>query len=115
MVIFLLTGLFSVLVSLSVSPPPLSLSPYVPHSCVRPSTAEHPQQQVTRAFSFNKTPMKLIRRPVMSPQFGSTNSLTPASQLAKMKLASCTNINVNIACNNEHVDDSAMMMVVDDC
>lgn len=31
----------------------------------------------------------------MSPQFGSTNSLTPATQLAKMKLASCTNINVN--------------------
>lgn len=52
--------------------------------------------QVTRAFSFNKTPMKLIKRPVMSPQFGSTNSLTPASQLAKMKLASCTNINVNM-------------------
>lgn len=51
---------------------------------------------MTRAFSFNKTPMKLIKRPVMSPQFGSTNSLTPASQLAKMKLASCTNINVNM-------------------
>uniref|UniRef100_A0A0K8TS04 Putative guanine nucleotide exchange factor pebble n=1 Tax=Tabanus bromius TaxID=304241 RepID=A0A0K8TS04_TABBR len=51
---------------------------------------------VGRAFSFNKTPSKLKRAvsTMMTSPFGSTNSLTPASQLAQMKLASCTNINV---------------------
>lgn len=60
--------------------------------------------KVGRAFSFNKTPSKLKRAmsTMMSP-FGSTNSLTPASQqLAQMRLASCNNINVSwlfiIAC-----------------
>lgn len=85
-----------------------------------PSPCPDIRRQVTRAFSFNKTPMKLIKRPVMSPQFGSTNSLTPASQLAKMKLASCTNINVNMAdgCRGGGGDDvdtmSMMSMAVDD-
>ncbi|KAH8246162.1 hypothetical protein KR038_001172, partial [Drosophila bunnanda] len=52
--------------------------------------------QVGRAFSFNKTPNKLKRAvsTMMTSPFGSTNSLTPASQLAQMRLASCTNINV---------------------
>lgn len=54
--------------------------------------------QVTRAFSFHKTPMKMKRSATTSPIFGSTNSLTPATQLAQMKLASCTNINV---CNED--------------
>ncbi|KAJ6641054.1 Protein ECT2 [Pseudolycoriella hygida] len=49
--------------------------------------------KVTRAFSFHKTPMKMKRSATTSPLFGSTNSLTPATQLAQMKLASCTNIN----------------------
>ncbi|XP_037043788.1 protein ECT2 isoform X2 [Bradysia coprophila] len=49
--------------------------------------------KVTRAFSFHKTPMKMKRSATTSPIFGSTNSLTPATQLAQMKLASCTNIN----------------------
>lgn len=53
--------------------------------------------QVGRAFSFNKTPNKLKRAvsTMMTSPFGSTNSLTPASQLAQMRLASCTNINVS--------------------
>ncbi|XP_058125472.1 protein ECT2 isoform X2 [Anopheles ziemanni] len=51
--------------------------------------------RVGRAFSFNKTPSKLKRAvsTMMTSQFGSTQSLTPASQLAQMKLASCTNLN----------------------
>ncbi|CAB0002042.1 unnamed protein product, partial [Nesidiocoris tenuis] len=50
--------------------------------------------KVGRALSFNKTPSKLKRAmsTMMSP-FGSTTNLTPASQLAQMRLASCTNIN----------------------
>ncbi|XP_022118394.2 protein ECT2 isoform X2 [Pieris rapae] len=50
---------------------------------------------VERALSFNKTPSKLKRAmsSIISP-FGSTSSLTPASQqLAQMRLASCNNIN----------------------
>ncbi|XP_058055313.1 protein ECT2 [Anopheles bellator] len=51
--------------------------------------------RVGRAFSFNKTPSKLKRAvsTMMTSPFGSTQSLTPASQLAQMKLASCTNLN----------------------
>jgi len=54
--------------------------------------------KVGRAFSFNKTPSKLKRAvsTMMTSPFGSTNSLTPSTQLAQMKLASCTNINVCI-------------------
>ncbi|XP_054271163.1 protein ECT2-like isoform X4 [Macrosteles quadrilineatus] len=50
--------------------------------------------KVGRAFSFNKTPNKLKRAmsTMMSP-FGSTSNLTPASQLAQMRLASCNNLN----------------------
>ncbi|XP_049698801.1 protein ECT2 isoform X6 [Helicoverpa armigera] len=50
--------------------------------------------KVGRAFSFNKTPSKLKRAmsSMISP-FGSTSNLTPASQLAQMRLASCNNIN----------------------
>ncbi|CAH4036260.1 unnamed protein product [Pieris brassicae] len=51
--------------------------------------------KVERALSFNKTPSKLKRAmsSIISP-FGSTSSLTPASQqLAQMRLASCNNIN----------------------
>ncbi|XP_014245769.1 protein ECT2 isoform X5 [Cimex lectularius] len=50
--------------------------------------------KVGRALSFNKTPSKLKRAmsTMMSP-FGSTTNLTPATQLAQMRLASCTNIN----------------------
>ncbi|VVC95433.1 unnamed protein product, partial [Leptidea sinapis] len=50
--------------------------------------------KVERALSFNKTPSKLKRAmsSIISP-FGSTSSLTPASQqLAQMRLASCNNI-----------------------
>ncbi|KAK9301874.1 hypothetical protein QLX08_005930 [Tetragonisca angustula] len=57
--------------------------------------ASRTRMKVGRAFSFNKTPSKLKRAmsTMMSP-FGSTNSLTPASQqLAQMRLASCNNIN----------------------
>ncbi|XP_063700472.1 protein ECT2 isoform X2 [Culicoides brevitarsis] len=52
--------------------------------------------KVGRAFSFNKTPSKLKRAVstmMTSPTFGSTNSLTPSTQMAQMKLASCTNLN----------------------
>ncbi|XP_034656900.1 protein ECT2 isoform X3 [Drosophila subobscura] len=53
--------------------------------------------KVGRAFSFNKTPNKLKRAvsTMMTSPFGSTNSLTPSSQLAQMRLAanSCRNIN----------------------
>uniref|UniRef100_A0A182FD87 Protein ECT2 n=1 Tax=Anopheles albimanus TaxID=7167 RepID=A0A182FD87_ANOAL len=51
--------------------------------------------RVGRAFSFNKTPSKLKRAvsTMMTSPFGSTQSLTPASQMAQMKLASCTNLN----------------------
>lgn len=54
--------------------------------------------QVGRTFSFNKsTPSKLKRAvsSMMSP-FGSSTNLTPASQLANMRLASYSNINVSI-------------------
>ncbi|XP_014215681.1 protein ECT2 isoform X3 [Copidosoma floridanum] len=57
--------------------------------------ASRTKMKVHRAFSFNKTPSKLKRAmsTMMSP-FGSTTSLTPASQqLAQMRLASCNNIN----------------------
>ncbi|XP_063973699.1 protein ECT2 isoform X3 [Diachasmimorpha longicaudata] len=57
--------------------------------------ATRTKMKVGRAFSFNKTPSKLKRAmsTMMSP-FGSTHSLTPASQqLAQMRLASCNNIN----------------------
>lgn len=59
--------------------------------------ASRTRMKVGRAFSFNKTPSKLKRAmsTMMSP-FGSTHSLTPASQqLAQMRLASCNNINVS--------------------
>ncbi|XP_055380892.1 protein ECT2 [Condylostylus longicornis] len=51
--------------------------------------------KVGRAFSFNKTPAKLKRAvsTMMPTHFGSTHSLTPASQFAQMRLASCTNLN----------------------
>ncbi|KAJ2946322.1 hypothetical protein O0L34_g12359 [Tuta absoluta] len=50
--------------------------------------------KVGRALSFNKTPSKLKRAmsSMISP-FGSQSNLTPASQLAQMRLASCNNIN----------------------
>lgn len=53
--------------------------------------------QVGRALSFNKTPSKLKRAmsSMISP-FGSQSNLTPASQLAQMRLASCNNINVSV-------------------
>ncbi|BES95841.1 RhoGEF [Nesidiocoris tenuis] len=56
--------------------------------------ASRTRMKVGRALSFNKTPSKLKRAmsTMMSP-FGSTTNLTPASQLAQMRLASCTNIN----------------------
>lgn len=55
--------------------------------------------KVGRAFSFNKTPSKLKRAvsSMMSP-FGSSTNLTPASQLAQMKLASYSNLNVSRFC-----------------
>ncbi|XP_038117928.1 protein ECT2 isoform X3 [Culex quinquefasciatus] len=57
--------------------------------------ATRTRMRVGRAFSFNKTPSKLKRAvtTMMTSPFGSTQSLTPASQLAQMKLASCTNLN----------------------
>lgn len=56
--------------------------------------ASRTRMKVGRAFSFNKTPSKLKRAmsTMMSP-FGSTSNLTPASQLAQMRLASCNNLN----------------------
>jgi hypothetical protein len=58
--------------------------------------ASRTKMKVGRAFSFNKTPSKLKRAvsTMMSP-FGSTTNLTPASQLAQMRLASCNNLNVS--------------------
>ncbi|XP_038117927.1 protein ECT2 isoform X2 [Culex quinquefasciatus] len=52
--------------------------------------ATRTRMRVGRAFSFNKTPSKLKRAvtTMMTSPFGSTQSLTPASQLAQMKLAS---------------------------
>ncbi|KAJ3633884.1 hypothetical protein MTP99_010803 [Tenebrio molitor] len=49
--------------------------------------------KVGRAFSFNKTPSKLKRAvsSMMSP-FGSSNNITPSSELAQMRLASYNNI-----------------------
>ncbi|KDR18514.1 Protein ECT2 [Zootermopsis nevadensis] len=60
--------------------------------------ASRTKMKVGRAFSFNKTPSKLKRAvsTMMSP-FGSTTNLTPASQLAQMRLASCNNLNVSRA------------------
>ncbi|XP_061500096.1 protein ECT2 isoform X5 [Anopheles gambiae] len=57
--------------------------------------ASKTRMKVGRVFSFNKTPSKLKRTvsTMMPSPFGSTQSLTPASQLAQMKLASCTNLN----------------------
>lgn len=57
--------------------------------------------RVGRAFSFNKTPSKLKRAvsSMMSP-FGSSTNLTPASQLAQMRLASYSNINVSMYIGN---------------
>lgn len=57
--------------------------------------ANRTRLKVGRAFSFNKTPSKLKRAvsSMMSP-FGSSTNLTPASQLAQMRLASYSNINV---------------------
>ncbi|XP_014276260.1 protein ECT2 isoform X2 [Halyomorpha halys] len=63
--------------------------------------ASRTRMKVGRAFSFNKTPNKLKRAvsTMMSP-FGSTTNLTPAAtQLAQMRLASCTNIS-ELANNN---------------
>lgn len=56
--------------------------------------ASRTKMKVGRAFSFNKTPSKLKRAvsTMMSP-FGSATNLTPASQLAQMRLASCNNLN----------------------
>ncbi|XP_026285147.1 protein ECT2 isoform X1 [Frankliniella occidentalis] len=57
--------------------------------------ASRTKMKIGRTFSFNsKTPSKLKRAvsSMMSP-FGSTTNLTPASQLAQMRLASCTNLN----------------------
>ncbi|XP_044752577.1 protein ECT2 isoform X2 [Coccinella septempunctata] len=56
--------------------------------------ASRTKMKVGRAFSFNKTPSKLKRAvsSMMSP-FGSSTNLTPANQLAQMKLASYSNIN----------------------
>ncbi|XP_017768682.1 PREDICTED: protein ECT2 isoform X2 [Nicrophorus vespilloides] len=50
--------------------------------------------KVGRAFSFNKTPSKLKRAvsSMISSPFGSSTNLTPASQLAQMRLASYNNI-----------------------
>ncbi|XP_073980533.1 epithelial cell transforming 2 pebble isoform X2 [Rhodnius prolixus] len=62
--------------------------------------ASRTRMKVGRALSFNKTPSKLKRAmsTMMSP-FGSTTNLTPATQLAQMRLASCTNIS-ELAGNN---------------
>ncbi|KAB0797092.1 hypothetical protein PPYR_08086 [Photinus pyralis] len=56
--------------------------------------ANRTRLKVGRAFSFNKTPSKLKRAvsSMMSP-FGSSTNITPASQLAQMRLASYSNIN----------------------
>lgn len=56
--------------------------------------AEKTRMKVGRAFSFNKTPLKRAVSSMMSP-FGSSANLTPSSQLAQMRLASCNNINVS--------------------
>ncbi|XP_018334943.1 protein ECT2, partial [Agrilus planipennis] len=57
--------------------------------------ANRTRLKVGRAFSFNKTPSKLKRAvsSMMSPFGSSTNLITPASQLANMRLASYSNIN----------------------
>ncbi|XP_030754873.1 protein ECT2 isoform X2 [Sitophilus oryzae] len=62
--------------------------------------------KVGRTFSFNKsTPSKLKRAvsSMMSP-FGSSTNLTPASQLANMRLASYSNIN-ELGNNTENSND----------
>ncbi|XP_013101165.1 protein ECT2 isoform X3 [Stomoxys calcitrans] len=65
--------------------------------------------KVGRAFSFNKTPSKLKRAvsTMMTSPFGSTNSLTPASQLAQMRLASCTNIHEVVDDDNSNMRSSS--------
>ncbi|XP_073843940.1 epithelial cell transforming 2 pebble isoform X2 [Musca autumnalis] len=65
--------------------------------------------KVGRAFSFNKTPSKLKRAvsTMMTSPFGSTNSLTPASQLAQMRLASCTNIHEAVDDDNSGIRSSS--------
>ncbi|XP_066143767.1 protein ECT2 isoform X3 [Euwallacea fornicatus] len=63
--------------------------------------------KVGRTFSFNKsTPSKLKRAvsSMMSP-FGSSTNLTPASQLANMRLASYSNIN-ELGNNTENAEKS---------
>lgn len=61
--------------------------------------------KVSRAFSFKGTPLKLKRAvSTTSPLYGSTISLTPSTQMAKMKLASCTNIN-EVGEEDEEDDD----------
>lgn len=61
--------------------------------------------KVSRAFSFKGTPLKLKRAiSTTSPLYGSTISLTPSAQMAKMKLASCTNIN-EVGEEDEEDDD----------
>ncbi|XP_050308869.1 protein ECT2 isoform X2 [Anthonomus grandis grandis] len=63
--------------------------------------------KVGRTFSFNKsTPSKLKRAvsSMMSP-FGSSTNLTPASQLANMRLASYSNIN-ELGSQTENSDES---------
>lgn len=60
--------------------------------------ANRTRMKVGRAFSFNKTTPSKLKRAVssmMSP-FGSSTNLTPASQLAQMRLASYSNISVSM-------------------
>ncbi|XP_037872092.1 protein ECT2 isoform X2 [Bombyx mori] len=67
---------------------------------------------VGRALSFNKTPSKLKRAmsSMISP-FGSTSNLTPASQLAQMRLASCNNINEMGGCSGGAAGASGGVLV----
>lgn len=68
--------------------------------------------KVGRALSFNKTPSKLKRAmsSMISP-FGSTSNLTPASQLAQMRLASCNNINEMGGCSGGAAGASGGVLV----
>lgn len=72
----------------------------------------HLLAQVGRALSFNKTPSKLKRAmsSMISP-FGSTSNLTPASQLAQMRLASCNNINEMGGCSGGAAGASGGVLV----
>lgn len=49
---------------------------------------------------------------MMTSPFGSTNSLTPSSQLAQMRLASCANLHVSIdeilAMEEQTINDISM-------